>query len=64
MTNFQFGCYMLAVILIVGMMLAAGIYLVITEHYGWAWIPFLLRACIDMKYFRNYSNDDKKEETK
>ena len=22
----------------------AGTYLVITEHYGWAWIPFLLAA--------------------
>jgi len=21
--------------------LAAGTYLVITEHYGWAWIPFV-----------------------
>lgn len=21
--------------------LAAGTYLVVTEHYGWAWIPFL-----------------------
>lgn len=25
--------------------LASGTYLVVTEHYGWAWIPFLLAAC-------------------
>ena len=24
--------------------IASGTYLVVTEHYGWAWIPFLL-AC-------------------
>lgn len=21
--------------------LAAGVYLVVTEHYGWAWLPFV-----------------------
>ncbi len=25
-----------------GTALSAGIYLVVTEHYGWAWIPFVL----------------------
>jgi hypothetical protein len=64
MTNFQFAAYMFAVVLIIGMMLSAGVYLIVTEHYGWAWIPFLLVACIDMKYIRNDSKDDKKEETK
>jgi len=24
--------------------LASGTYLVATEHYGWAWIPFLVAA--------------------
>lgn len=24
--------------------LGAGIYLVVTEHYGWAWIPFAMLA--------------------
>lgn len=25
--------------------LSGGIYLVVTEHYGWAWIPFLALFC-------------------
>jgi hypothetical protein len=25
--------------------IASGTYLVSTEHYGWAWIPFLIAAC-------------------
>lgn len=29
--------------------LAAGIYLVMTAHYGWAWIPFLIAASLSVK---------------
>lgn len=28
---------------------SAGIYLVVTEHYGWAWIPFLISALAGFK---------------
>jgi hypothetical protein len=26
--------------------IGAGMYLVITEHYGWAWIPWLALFCV------------------
>jgi hypothetical protein len=32
-------------VLIVVACIASGTYLVATEHYGWAWIPFLLCGC-------------------
>lgn len=35
--------------LIVLACLASGIYLVETGHYGWAWIPFLIAASIEMR---------------
>lgn len=28
--------------------LAAGTFLVVTEHPGWAWIPFVILACTSM----------------
>ena len=30
-------------------LVASGTYLVITEHYGWAWIPFVAIFCMRMK---------------
>lgn len=39
----------LAVMYVAG--IASGTYLVITEHYGWAWVPFMLICCI------SYSSD-------
>lgn len=29
--------------------IASGTYLVVTEHYGWAWIPFLLAGTTNFK---------------
>lgn len=29
--------------------LADGTYLVMMQHYGWAWIPFLFAACVGDK---------------
>lgn len=29
--------------------LGAGVYLVMTEHYGWAWIPFLIATNLGVK---------------
>lgn len=29
--------------------LAGGIYLVEAGHYGWAWIPFLVAASVEMR---------------
>jgi hypothetical protein len=29
--------------------IASGTYLVSTEHYLWAWIPFLMAACTTVK---------------
>lgn len=34
--------------LIVGLVWA-GVYLIVTEHYGWAWIPLLYAGCVDVK---------------
>lgn len=28
---------------------ASGTYLVLTEHYGWAWIPFTIMATTTLK---------------
>ncbi|WP_433867058.1 hypothetical protein [Ralstonia wenshanensis] len=36
-----------ALIVIAG--IAAGTYLVLTAHYGWAWIPFLIAAAVSME---------------
>ncbi len=30
--------------------IAFGTYLVITEHYGWAWIPFLIAATTSVSH--------------
>lgn len=31
------------------MLIVAGVYLVITEHYGWAWIPFLFVGSLSFR---------------
>ncbi|MFX3547686.1 hypothetical protein V8918_02850 [Ralstonia mannitolilytica] len=36
-----------ALIVITG--IAAGTYLVMTGHYGWAWIPFVIAAFLSME---------------
>lgn len=35
--------------LLVLSMIAAGVWLVITEHYGWAWIPWLWVCCVKFR---------------
>ena len=37
---------------------SVGVYLVMAEHYGWAWIPFI------MAVFLSNSKDDKNENNK
>lgn len=32
--------------LIVGGMIAAGTCLIVTEHYGWAWLPWMFLFCV------------------
>ncbi len=33
--------------------LASGTFLVHTQHYGWAWIPFLIAACTSYKHTKD-----------
>lgn len=35
--------------LVVAVCMAAGVYLVVTEHYGWAWIPFWVAARVEVR---------------
>ena len=28
---------------------AMGVFLVVTEHYGWAWIPYLMACAINVR---------------
>ncbi len=37
----------MAIVLFYLILFGSGTYLVATEHYGWAWIPFLLAATAD-----------------
>lgn len=32
-----------------------GTYLVVAEHYGWAWVPFLIAVLVS--YEKNYTKD-------
>jgi hypothetical protein len=34
-------------------LVGCGMYLVILEHYGWAWIPFLIAGCVSVKRSEN-----------
>lgn len=44
----SFSTYLLYVILVLGLC-AGGIYLIEKEHYGWAWIPFVIATCVKFK---------------
>jgi hypothetical protein len=41
---YVFGCVALC-----AMFLGSGVYLVLTEHYWWAWVPFLLLTGMTFK---------------
>ena len=45
------------VLLILGLA-SLGTYLVITEHYGWAWIPFVLAASVSYKSEKENKEQD------
>jgi hypothetical protein len=40
--QFEDLCIVVGSCVIWALLLAAGTYLIVTEHYGWAWIPFVL----------------------
>lgn len=42
--NANLGFFLTVVALV-----AAGVVLVVTEHYGWAWIPWLAMFCVNFK---------------
>lgn len=39
--------------------LSAGVALVVTEHYYWAWIPFLALFCVSFKSGKCGCDEDK-----
>jgi len=41
--------------------IASGTYLVVTEHYGWAWIPFLISCCTSVKQKKEKHKDNTSE---
>jgi hypothetical protein len=59
MTNIQYVAYIIGCIVVCAMCLAAGIYLIVTEHYGWAWIPFVLAAMISLNTNLLQKDDNK-----
>ena len=42
--NTKYIAWLIACIIIIAISLATGVYLIQTEHYGWAWIPFVIAA--------------------
>lgn len=38
---------------LIAVLMGMGVYLVITEHYWWAWIPFLMASCVSVKSIRD-----------
>lgn len=45
----NYAMYSLGSVAICAMFLGAGVYLVVTEHYWWAWIPFLILCGVSFK---------------
>lgn len=45
----NYAFYVLGCLGLCGMFLGAGIYLVITEHYWWAWVPFFVLGAMEFK---------------
>lgn len=59
MTTFQYICYLLICLIVFAIGIAAGIYLITTEHYGWAWIPFVLSLSFTVSTNSKPNGDNK-----